>query len=108
MKRSEFTKKLADLIHHAIDYLGYEVIIDYVLRDTETQKRLYAEGKSKCDGVTKRSQHQSALAADLYIIEDGKLSNDIEKYKRLHEYWSNIGGEPIITWDLAHFEVKKN
>ena len=43
-------------------------------RSTETQQGLYADKKSKADGVKKKSFHQSGLALDVYAYVDGKAS----------------------------------
>jgi hypothetical protein len=67
---------------------------------------MFKRGSSKCDGYVKKSQHQRGLAIDLYIIEDSRIVEDKEGYKKLHEYWSAIGGEPMISWDMGHFEMK--
>lgn len=109
-KRIKFTEMVTRLIRYARS-VGYDVILDWALRPRDVQNQMYEQGLSKCDGVTKISQHQRGLAIDLYIIEDDKdfrlvISNDKEKYKKLHEYWSSIGGEEIINWDGGHFEVK--
>jgi peptidoglycan LD-endopeptidase CwlK len=44
------------------------------LRTTETQQELCAAGVSMCDGVIKKSKHQSGLAVDIFAYDDGKAS----------------------------------
>ena len=44
------------------------------LRTTDQQRILYFAGKSKCDGVTSPSKHQSGNALDVYAYVDGKAS----------------------------------
>lgn len=44
------------------------------LRTEEDQKFLYEDGKSKADGVRKKSKHQSGKAIDVYAYVDGKAS----------------------------------
>jgi len=46
------------------------------LRATEDQAALFTAGKSKCDGRTNKSYHQTGLAIDLYAYVDGKASWD--------------------------------
>jgi len=107
-KRIDFTQALAGLIRYAYS-IGYDIIIDWVLRNATAQKEMYDKGLSKCDGYNIKSRHQNGLAADLYIIEDGKISNDEEKYNKLHEYWEAVGGAPMVIFndgrkDMGHFE----
>ena len=105
MNRVEFTSKIAHLIVTANETLGYDVLGDWWLRDSSTQRRLFEEGKSKCDGFTRKSAHQSGCALDIYIVgQDGKLSWDRSRYNALHDYWDQLGGKPRIEWDLGHFE----
>jgi hypothetical protein len=105
MKRVEFTKMLVKLVLYALGK-GYNVVIDYVLRSTEEQNRLFQLGKSRCDGYKVKSKHQLGLAADVYVVNDkGEFVWDREPYVVLHQYWESIGGRPMIEWDLGHFEV---
>ena len=103
MNRSDFTVNIAKLILFAVDN-GYHVVGDWFLRDDETQKRMFLAGKSKCDGKNKRSKHQDGKALDIYIIEDGKISESKSDYIILHDYWLTLGGEPMLSWDQGHFE----
>jgi uncharacterized protein YcbK (DUF882 family) len=103
MKRTDFTVKIAELILW-ISHQGWYAILDYGLRSEEEQQRLFKAGKSKCDGIQKKSQHQRGLAEDIYI-HDG--DNNIEKrelYEKAHQFWETLGGEPMISWDQGHFE----
>ena len=44
------------------------------IRTAEDQAKLYADGKSKADGVTNLSNHQSGDALDFYAYIDGGAS----------------------------------
>ena len=103
MNRAEFTIKVAQLILW-IHWQGWYPLLDYVLRSTEEQQRLFKEGKSKCDGIKKRSRHQVARAADIYIHDGDRNIWKRELYEKTHQFWELIGGKPMITWDLGHFE----
>jgi len=46
------------------------------IRSTSEQAKLYADGKSKADGTTHLSNHQSGNALDFYAYVDGKASWD--------------------------------
>jgi hypothetical protein len=107
VNRIEFTSRIGKLILYGNE-LGYDLVLDWVLRDADTQHRLYLKGASKCDGIKNRSRHQDGLAADIYIIEDGKIVNEAEPYLKLHEYWDSLGGESALMWDIGHFEVSKH
>ena len=104
MTRTEFARKLGHLLVYAEDQ-GFDILIGWVLRDRETQQRMFDKGLSKCDGVSKISAHQTGKAADIYIIENGKISEDKKKYKNLHAFWAVLGGKPMLDWDAGHFEV---
>lgn len=106
MTRPEFTFKLCMLLDEAISN-GDMPIIDYVLRSTEEQERLFNAGKSKCDGKTKLSQHQFAKAVDIYFVDkEGNVDWDDSKglQEKYHKYWESIGGKPMLTWDRGHYE----
>lgn len=103
MIRIEFTQKIVALLSKMI--AAWEpVIIDYVKRSDEEQKRLFDAGLSKCDGKEKQSAHQSGKAMDIYFIVDGKLIDD-GRYEKWHKVWQEkYGGKPMIEWDKCHFE----
>lgn len=46
------------------------------LRTSEEQKKLFDEGKSRCDGFTRKSRHQSGRALDFYAFVNGEASWD--------------------------------
>lgn len=50
-------------------------------RTTREQQDLFSKKLSKKDGVNNRSYHQEGLAIDIAIFENGKYSNDIDKYE---------------------------
>lgn len=104
--RRKFTEMVAELIIES-RRRGYEPFIDYVLRSAEEQNRLYREGKSKCDGYNKKSRHQNAKAVDIYFFDSkaGKVLWESPIYAEMHEYWEELGGDPMIKWDQGHFQV---
>jgi len=109
MKKSDFTIKVAELILW-IEKQGWYPLLDYALRSTEEQQRLFKEGKSKCDGVTNFSAHQygkmpGRFAVDLYIHDGDKSIVKEDLYVKAHNYWTTLGGKPMLRWDQAHFEV---
>jgi D-alanyl-D-alanine dipeptidase len=104
--RQDFAKALQKLLAFAHDDCGFELVMDWLLRDAETQKRFYQQGKSKCDGYNRRSAHQTGKAIDIYIVDDGQISGRMADYQKLHDYWMDLGGEPMISWDMGHFEMR--
>jgi len=107
MTRREFTSRLAMLIIYARD-CGYDPFLEDVHRSDEEQRRLFEHGLSKCDGRTNTSKHQMGRAADLYLwdAETNRITGHEGKpaYEQLHIFWENLGGKPMIEWDLHHFE----
>jgi len=103
MNRVEFTHNLVNLLA-AMMLEGEHPIIDYVKRSAEEQKRLYEKGLSKCDGVRITSAHQGGKAADIYFIEDDKLSDPKKGWEYWHKLWEEKGGKSMIEWDKGHFE----
>lgn len=66
--------------HHIVDLALTLTPIDFGipksggLRTTDYQQHLFNQGASLCDGVDKKSAHQSGLALDVYAYVDGKAS----------------------------------
>ena len=89
-----------------------DFIIDYVLRSKEEQKRLFDKGLSKCDGTIKMSDHQKAQAVDIYFVVNDKIdfgfeSPEAKDYaKKYHDLWVEMGGQPVIIWDLCHYSLR--
>ncbi|RLG87046.1 MAG: hypothetical protein DRO18_03665 [Thermoprotei archaeon] len=121
MTRVEFTRKLVQLAMEMIQ-AGERFFFDYLKRSDEEQFRLFKKGrkqlpdgtwviedKSKVvtyiDGIHKKGKHQRGLAVDIYFVnEDGTLCWDRAKYEYWHKRWEELGGRPMISWDLVHFE----
>ena len=125
--RSEFTAALVKLLSEMVA-IGERPVIDYVLRSPEEQFRLYAKGRVKVgdvwvennkfqivtqlDGFNKKSNHNRALAADIYFSD--KNGNVIFNWSRgkseyWHKRWQDLGGQPIIMFadgsiDAPHFD----
>lgn len=108
-KRTTFTRMLVDLLSFMVAS-GDNPIIDYVKRSNEEQKRLFALGLSKCDGVNNKSKHQEGKAVDIYLADkEGTILLDWkegDKTKFYHDYWETIGGAPMLDWDVGHFETR--
>lgn len=58
-------------------------------RTTREQQELFTKKLSEKDGVNKRSYHQEGLAIDIAIFENGKYSNDIDKYEAVAKIFSD-------------------
>jgi len=84
-------------------------------RSTQDQAELYASGKSKCDGSTNKSYHQTGKALDVFAYVDGKASWDTLHLTTIAtamlQSASQLGTE--LQWaglwrswqDLPHFQV---
>ena len=85
-------------------------------RSTQDQAELYASGKSKCDGTTNKSYHQTGKALDVFAYVDGKASWDTLHLTTIAtamlQSASQLGTE--LQWaglwrswqDLPHFQIK--
>ena len=108
MKRAKFTKMLSFLLKTMTDD-GNMPVVDYVLRSATEQKRLYDLGRSKCDGVKRKSKHQAGLAVDIYFVVNGKIdfayNNTSHLADQYHRLWENLGGKKTISWDKPHYAI---
>ena len=90
------------------------------LRTVEDQAKLFTEGKSKCDGVANKSNHQSGDSVDVYAYVDGKASWDLAHLSLVAVYvltaanklgyrceWGGTWAAPnkLYGWDCPHFNI---
>lgn len=87
-------------------------------RSEEDQHVLFLKGASKCDGVNKKSYHQSGNAFDIYICPPGGgASWDIEMLTEVARHLQDIakvrhsvdlkwGGDWKSWKDYPHFEIR--
>lgn len=101
--RVEFTKAVGQLLQ-MMNGEGESPIIDYCKRSDNEQLALFRKKLSKCDGIKKKSKHQSGMAIDIYFVRNSKLVNDAKSYEYWHKEWEELGGQPMISWDKGHFE----
>jgi peptidoglycan L-alanyl-D-glutamate endopeptidase CwlK len=85
-------------------------------RSTQDQAELYTSGKSKCDGRTNKSYHQTGKALDVFAYVDGKASWDTLHLTTIAtamlQSASQLGIE--LQWgglwrswkDMPHFQIK--
>ena len=68
--------KLQEIAHLALELstVDFGIPASGGFRTAEAQKALFDAGSSKCDGVIKKSKHQSANALDFYAWVDGRAS----------------------------------
>lgn len=97
---------------------------DSGVRTTARQGDLFKEGKSKCDGVTKRGPHQDGKALDVTAYVDGKPTWDHRFYTMIAVAFFQAANELGIRirwggmfstgpevdgvaygWDCPHFEL---
>jgi len=103
-RRHLFAAKLAELICLA-DTENIRIAPFSVYRTAEEQRKLYDQGKSKCDGYIKRSRHQDWLACDWGILNDAGtdfLWSD-KRYDRLGELAVKVG----LVWG-GNWDAEKN
>jgi peptidoglycan L-alanyl-D-glutamate endopeptidase CwlK len=89
------------------------------LRTAEEQRELFNTGKSKCDGYSKKSRHQSGRAFDIYAYHNGNASWDKvhlamiagvilseAKAMGLKVVWGGtFGSDNFHGWDMVHYEL---
>jgi peptidoglycan L-alanyl-D-glutamate endopeptidase CwlK len=101
----------------AMEALGFPMMISDGIRSTDQQSALYAKGRTLpgpivtyCDGVTKKSHHQSGRACDCCFVIDGQPSFDARlPWKAFGACAEALG----LTWggnfsrlnDLGHVEL---
>jgi hypothetical protein len=66
-------EKLQILACKVIEITPVDFAITSGLRTLEEQQELFKQGKSKCDGIIKKSKHQEGKAIDICPVIDGKL-----------------------------------
>lgn len=86
------------------------------MRSVEDQAKLFTAGKSKADGRTNKSYHQTGKAVDVYAFVDGKASWEKEHLAiiaaAMLQASSQLGYE--LKWgglwkswqDFPHFEIR--
>ena len=112
MKLSEqqriFTLNISKLINYAYS-IDIHLTFGHAWRDSETQKRLVNQGKSK----TMNSYHQKRLAVDFNFFINGKLTYNKHKICVLGKYWESLhelnrwGGNFKTFTDTPHFEMRR-
>lgn len=106
----DFANNITRLIRE-MEFAGERPIIHFAYRSKEEQKRLFDAKLTKCDGVIKKSDHQSMAAMDIYLTKNGKIVWEWDKKKAVywHQIWEKeYGGKPMTvfsdgTVDAGHF-----
>lgn len=119
MKRHKFASMVGRLLRW-IDEQGWFGLIGDANRSRYEQNRYWKIGRddrgnrigktvTECDGLLNISPHQYEDAQGRYAIDilihtgDGDINKD-EVYIQAHDYWTTLGGNPMIPWDGNHFE----
>lgn len=119
-KRHLHLLMIGQLIREASILYNIRLVCFYYHRTDEEQNDLFYEGRSKCDGIKKKSKHQSWLAHDLCIVtEKGKwvgfgdkplTKQQAEQYNFLGHVWETYnprnkwGGNFKGFFDCFHFQ----
>lgn len=131
---------LQELAFKTIEISPYDISITRTagLRTAEMQKELFDQKRSKCDGVKRKSFHQTGDAIDFVPYIDGgvtwknetafleiakaafKAWDNIDDKQGYHLHWGgywgakDLDGDGILEqddklgWDKPHFELRKN
>ena len=110
---------LIDIIEKSIVNSPYDFGIPKYggLRTAEDQKKLYDRGVSKCDGVKRKSYHQSGNAFDIYAYVNKKASWEKHHLESIARHIQQIakehfnvslrwGGDFKTFYDSPHFEIR--
>lgn len=119
---SNIDTRLAVIIGAVLSKCNVDFTITQGFRTVEYQKSLYAQGRTKkgnivtyCDGVKKKSRHQSGKAIDFIpypfkgwddIEGFKKVGNELERVGKLLGYNCSYGGNWTKFKDYPHFEIK--
>jgi len=125
-ERVEFLQRLSRVIYVLKNDYYLEFMIIWYHRTKDQQKALYEIGRSipgkivtNCDGEIKISNHQLWIAADLVLIQYGKIVwGRCEEYERLGEVafseglgwggdWDEDGEEDPSDYDIYHVELRR-
>ena len=126
LKRLEgVNPKMIDLMNTAIvrSPIDFGIPADGGKRTAKRQKELFDDKDvdTNCDGIIKKSYHQSGNAVDIYAYVNGKPSWDkvhlaliagvilsIAVEMDLNIRWGGtFGSKKFKGWDQPHFELKK-
>lgn len=108
-------ERLALLVGYVLATSEVDFFVNEGLRSIEKQRRLYKEGKSKCDGVLNISKHQEGKAIDVYYI--GWKNSDSpsnERWRNLIKAFKFAGKKLNLElsfgydwgWDNPHIELR--
>jgi len=125
-ERVEFFQRLSRVISILDEEYELEFMIIWYHRTEDQQKALYEIGRSlpgkkvtNCDGEIKISNHQLWIAADLVLIQYGKIVwGRGEGYERLGEMakveglgwggdWDQDGEVDPTDYDIYHVELRR-
>lgn len=109
-------ERLALLVGYVLGISEIDFFVNEGVRSTEKQRRLYKQGKSKCDGVLNISKHQEGKAIDIYYV--GWKNTDDPKdvrWAKLIKTFKFAGKKLGLKlefgydwgWDKPHIELKE-
>lgn len=109
-------ERLALLVGYVLGISEVDFFVNEGVRSTEKQRRLYKQGKSKCDGVLNISKHQEGKAIDIYYV-GWKNTDDPkdERWRKLIKTFKFAGKKLGLKlefgydwgWDKPHIELKE-
>lgn len=110
---------LVEIIKAAIvdSPIDFAIPLDGGLRTAERQNALFKAGKSKLDGYTKKSYHQTGNAFDIYASIQGVPSWDKKHLTLIARHLQKVakdqfnvdlvwGGDWTSFVDMPHFEIR--
>lgn len=108
--------RLCTLVGYVLAISDVDFFVNEGVRTTETQQRYFKNGKSKLDGINKKSNHQLGRAVDVYYTGwTNKDSSKDPRWIKLIETF-RIGAKKLGInvvfgfdwgWDNPHIELAK-
>lgn len=102
-----FTHHLRLLLEYIEKILVCTVRLGETYRPVEWQREMVKRGLSR----TYNSRHTHKLAADIFIVKQGKVTWELEDYEKAGEFWKSLdpnnnvwGGDWVTLRDAVHFE----
>lgn len=108
--------RLCAVVGYALAISDIDFFVNEGLRTTATQQQYFKNGKSKLDGITKKSNHQLGRAVDVYYVGWKNTDNQKDpRWIKLIDAFRLAGqqlGVKLIFgydwgWDNPHIELSK-
>ena len=107
--------RLILLVGYTLAISEIDFFVNERLRSEARKKKLCGQGKSRCDGIIKKSKHQEGKAIDIYYVGSKNTDDEDDKrWDKLIESFRKAGKMLGLKldfgydwgWDKPHIELK--